>query len=72
MGSVTYLVQMVSTTHCSLQSVLFFFLNLLLRDKVRQSMSRGGTEREGDTIQNRLQALSCRHRAQSGAQTHKP
>ena len=33
--------------------------------------SRGGAEREGDTIQSRLQALSNQHRAWRRAQTHK-
>ena len=36
----------------------------------RQSVSRGGLEREEDRIQSRLQALSYQHRAQCGAPTH--
>uniref|UniRef100_A0ABI7XH05 Exocyst complex component EXOC6/Sec15 N-terminal domain-containing protein n=1 Tax=Felis catus TaxID=9685 RepID=A0ABI7XH05_FELCA len=38
----------------------------------RQSMNRGGSERGRQRIRNRLQALSCQHRAQRGAQTHGP
>ena len=35
-------------------------------------MSAGGAEREGDTVsESRLQTLSCQHRAQHGARTHK-
>ena len=35
-------------------------------------MNRGGSEREGHRIWNRLQALSCQHRARRGARTHWP
>ena len=40
----------------------------------RQSTSGKGAAREGDTQRegDRLQALSCQHRAWRGAQTHKP
>ena len=56
-----------------------FFLNFLmfiyfLRDRERQTMSRGG-QREGDTEPKagcRLQALSCQHWTRCGAQTHEP
>ena len=41
-------------------------------DRERQSVSRGGAEREGDRIRSRLQAPSCQHRAWRGAQTHGP
>ena len=53
--------------------MLHFFLNvcLFLRERKRQSVSGGGEER-GDRIWNRLQALSCQHRAQCGARTHEP
>ena len=44
---------------------------LFLRE--RDSASRGGTEREGDTEpEDRLQTLSHHHRARRGAQTHEP
>ena len=50
-----------------------FFLAFIYfsRDRVRQSMSRGGPEREGDTESEAgsIQALSCQHRARHGAQT---
>ena len=42
------------------------------RDRQRQSVSGGGSEREGDRIWSRFQALRCLHRAQHGAWTHKP
>ena len=53
-----------------------FFLNiyLFLRDRKRQSASREGAEREGDTeskADSRLWA-SCQHRARCGARTYKP
>ena len=41
--------------------ILFFYIYLFLRDRVRQSMSRGGAEREGDTESetgSRLRAIS--------------
>ena len=54
----------------------FFYIYLFLRDRerdrTRQSMRRGGAEREGDTESgSRLRAPSCQHRARCGAQTHK-
>ena len=53
---------------------LLIFLCLLTfeRERRRQSMSRGGVEREGDRIWSRLQALSCQRRAWHGAWTHEP
>ena len=39
-------------------------------ERERQSMSKGRTEKEGDRIGSRLQALSCQHRARHGARTH--
>ena len=38
----------------------------------RQSMNGGGSERGRHGIRNRLQALSCQHRARRGARTHGP
>ena len=35
-------------------------------------MNRGGSERGRHRIRNRLQALSCQHRARCGARTHGP
>ena len=53
----------------------FFFLTFIFYfwDRERQSMNGGGAERERGRhrIRSRLQALSCQHRAQHGAQTHK-
>ena len=46
-----------------------FFYCLFLRQ--RESMSREGAERGRHRIQSRLQALSCQHRAQHGAWTHR-
>ena len=40
----------------------FFNAYLFLRERVRQSMSRGGSERGRHRIQSRFQALSCQHR----------
>ena len=56
---------------------LFFFFNffnvyLFFWDRERQSMSGGGSERGRHRIWNRLQALSCQHRARLGAWTHGP
>ena len=41
-------------------------------DRERQSMNGGGSERGRQRIWNRLQALSCQHRARHGARTHGP
>ena len=49
----------------------FFFLFLCLFIFERQSTSRGrGRERGRHRIRNRLQTLSCQHRAWRGARTH--
>ena len=45
---------------------------LFLRDRERQSTSRGEAERGRHRIRSRLQAPSCQHRAQCGARTHEP
>ena len=53
--------------------LLFFNVYLLLRDRERQSMSRGGAEREGDTESeagSRLRAVSTE--PDVGLETHKP
>uniref|UniRef100_A0ABI8AGK9 Uncharacterized protein n=1 Tax=Felis catus TaxID=9685 RepID=A0ABI8AGK9_FELCA len=42
------------------------------KDRERQSMNGGGSERRRHRIGNRLQALSCQHRARRGARTHGP
>ena len=53
-----------------------FFLSLFIfeRERGRQSVSRGGAERERGRhrIQSRLQPRSCQHRARLGARTHEP
>ena len=44
-----------------MELVIFFLVYLFLRDRERQSMSRGGAEREGDTESkagSRLRAVS--------------
>ena len=40
----------------------FFNVYLFLRERQRQSVSRGGAERGRHRIRSRLRALSCRHR----------
>ena len=45
---------------------------IYFRDRERQRTSGGGADRGRDRIRNRLQALSCQHRAGLGALTHKP
>ena len=47
-----------------------FFL-MFLFEREREKASRGGVERGRHRIQSRLQALSCQHRAQHRAGTHK-
>ena len=49
---------------------LIFFKYIYFWDRERQSMNGGGSEREGDTIRSRLQALSHQRRARRGARTH--
>ena len=57
--------------------VLFFLMFIYFwkrereRERERERMSRGGAERGRHRIRSRLQALSCQHRARSGAWTHK-
>ena len=51
-------------------SFLFFYVYLFLRET---ECERGrGRERGRHRIRSRLQAPSCQHRAQCGAQTHEP
>ena len=50
----------------------FFLTFIYFWDKERQSMDGGGSERGRHRIWNRLQALSCQHRARRGAWTHRP
>ena len=53
----------------------FFFIFLTFIyfwDRERQSMNGGGSKRGRHRIWNRLQALSCQHRVQRGARTHRP
>ena len=52
--------------------LIFFNVYLFLRDRERQSTSRGGAERDTHRIRSRLQAPSREHRAQHGARTHEP
>ena len=52
-----------------------FFLTFIYffeTERDRAWMGEGQRERGRHRIQNRLQALSCRHRARSRAQTHRP
>ena len=51
---------------------IIFLCFVYFWDRGRQSMRRGGAERGRHRIWSRLQALSCQHRAQCGAWTHKP
>ena len=50
----------------------FFVMYIYFWDRERQSMNGGGSERGRHRIWNRLQALSCQHRAWCGARTHGP
>ena len=52
--------------------IIFFFFNIYFWDRERQSMNGGGSERGRHRIWNRLQALSCQHRARRRARTHGP
>ena len=49
----------------SASPLFFFFLNVYLF--LKEHKWGRGREREGDTESERLQALSCQHRAQRGA-----
>ena len=51
---------------------LFFLTFIYFWHRERQSMNGGGSERGRHRVWNRLQALSCQHRAQRGARTHRP
>ena len=57
-------------------SLSFFFLTFLfilfLRQRETEHERGMGRERGRHRIGNRLQALSCQHRARRGAQTHRP
>ena len=55
-------------TDCATQAPLIIYF----WDRERQSRNGGGSERGSHRIWNRLQALSCQHRAWRGAWTHKP
>ena len=55
----------------AIQNLFKIFFNVYFWERERQSASRGGAEREGETVWSKLQALSCQHRAQHGAWTHK-
>ena len=60
---------------CVFYFILFYFIlffNVYFWDRERQSMNGGGSERETHRIWNRLQALSCQHRARRGARIHGP
>ena len=49
-----------------------FYVYLFLKERKTQCEWGRGREREGDTIQSRVQAPSCQHRAWLRARTHKP
>ena len=53
-------------------SFLFFKLLFTLERERETEHERGRKEGGGHRMWNRLQALSCQHRARCGAQTHKP
>ena len=63
-----YLSPHLTLHHCQL--IFIHSWPALMRQ--RESMSMGGAERRRHSVQYRLQALSCQHRAQRGARTHKP
>ena len=52
----------------------FFKMFVYFWERQKQSVNRGGAERARGRyrIRSRLRALSCQHRAQRGARTHKP
>ena len=55
----------------TMNSFLFFsFFNLFLRQRETEHEQGRGRERGRHRIQSRLQALSWKHRARRGAQTH--
>ena len=51
---------------------MIFLTFIYFWDRERQSMNGGGSERGRHRMGNRLQALSCQHRARRGARTHGP
>ena len=62
---------------CSLSPFLDFFFLFFLTfiyfwDRERHNMNREGSERRRHRIWSRFQALSCQHRAQRRAWTHRP
>ena len=59
-------------SHPGTPTYLFFNVCLFLRERERQSVSRGGAERGRHRIGSRLQAPSFQYRARRGARTHKP
>ena len=55
------------------KDAFFFFFNVYLFLRQRETEhERGRSERGWHRIWNRLQALSCQHKAQRGARTHGP
>ena len=50
----------------------FFNVHLFLRKRERECKQGRGREKGRHRIWNRLQALSCQHRARWGARTHEP
>ena len=55
---------------CILLYLFKMFIYLFLRERQRQREQGRGRERGRHRIRSRLQAPSCRHRAQRGARTH--
>ena len=56
--------------HSQRTFIIFFNVYLFLRERERQSMSRGGAEKEGDRIQSRLHTVSME--PDSGLELTKP
>ena len=52
--------------------VFNFLMPILIFLRERRSANKRGAERGRHRIRNRLQALSCQHRARCGARTHEP
>ena len=66
-GLIIYRFQLSQSLKFGFTFFFFFNVYLLLRERKRLRAQVGERQREGDTIQSRLQALSCRHRARCGA-----
>ena len=54
------------------KNIYFIFFNVYLFLREKESASRGGSEREGDTRSEAGLQAQCLYRARCGAQTHEP